>query len=213
MSKHAWTESTISGLETGEIRNLLQNARSKGVDDLVQMCEAELKGRQTAVPAPRKMRSGSFRNHEDQISREIGAFARKLALDYDLSPETASKVSRGIKGFRAHSLTDKHGNAKLGGHQRLGLCALDRYVSYRVRDHYVSLGAWLSKGRNTDEIQYQVFGTRELLPRGVAPSQLRPDVPEKDAEGTDRRGISFLDLESAKAEFARLIAAVAPKRS
>jgi hypothetical protein len=213
MSKHIWTETTITKLETEEIRNLLRNAHSKGAFELVQMCEEELKRRQTKVPTPRKTRTSSLKNYEEQISAEIGAFARKLAQDYDLSPETASKVSRGIKGFRTHSLTDKHGNAKLGGHERLGLCQLDRYVSYRVRDHYVSLGVWLPKGRRIDEVEFQVFGTKELLPQGVAPAELRPNLPERDSEGTNRRGVSILDLESAKTEFARLIAAVAPKRN
>jgi hypothetical protein len=210
--KHSWTESKVAELETTRLQQLMINARSKGVADLASLCEAELKKRSTVSPSPRKVRSNSLRNHEDQIAAEIGDFAQSLAQEYDLSAETASRLSRGFKGFRPHTLTSKRGDAKLGGHQRTGKCELDRYVSYRIGNHYVSLGAWLGKGRTPQEVEYQVFGTVALLPTGVSPAQLRPNLPEKDAEGTDRRGVSFSDLDSAKTEFARLISLIAPRR-
>src|SRR5687768_17498496 len=114
-SKHGWTEVRIAELDTASLQQLLMNARSKDATDLVEMCEAELKKRAAVSFPPRKARTSPFRNREDQIAAEIGEFARKLAQEYDLSPETASKLSRGYTGFRPHTLTDKRGDAKLGG--------------------------------------------------------------------------------------------------
>jgi hypothetical protein len=61
-----------------------------------------------------------------------------LAREYDLSRDTAVKLSQTVKRFQPHSLTDAKGDAKLGGYQRTGLAKIDRYVSYRVGDKYVT---------------------------------------------------------------------------
>src|SRR3979490_969788 len=82
---------------------------------------------------------------EHDVSAQLAAIGKEMAEKYDLSEETAKAKSSGVKGFRAHKLLDAKGYAKLGGMQRDGGGAGDRYISYRRGNGIVTPGVWLVK--------------------------------------------------------------------
>ena len=90
------------------------------------------------------------------MSGQLAAVGKEMAEKYDLSEETAKARSAGVKGFRSHKLLDAKGYAKLGGHQRDGTVAVDRYISYRRGNDIVSLGVWLLKDAPVEDHEFHV---------------------------------------------------------
>ena len=80
-----------------------------------------------------------------------------MAAKYDLSEETAKAKSAGVKGFKAHKLLDAKGYAKLGGMQRDGSVAVDRYISYRRGKDIVSLSVLLLKDAPIEAHEFHVI--------------------------------------------------------
>jgi hypothetical protein len=122
-----------------------------------------------------------------------------MAEKYDLSEETAKTKSAGVKGFRSHKLLDAKGYAKLGGHQRDGTVAVDRYISYRRGNDIVALGVWLAKDAPIEDHAFHVSAPPAMLEGGKPFSEVRPGVPEKDTETRHLR--AFKDLPAAAAVF------------
>ncbi len=79
------------------------------------------------------------------MSEQLADVGKEMAGKYDLSEETAKAKSEGVKGFQAHKLLDCKGYAKLGGMQRDGSVAVERYISYRRGNDIVYLGVFLPK--------------------------------------------------------------------
>src|ERR1700754_1903810 len=140
-----WTDERIAALSDPDLKNLLANAERKSVADVVEKCRAELEKRNPAKPRrPSKGRS-ELKEFEHAMSEQLAAVGKEMAAKYDLSEETAKAKSEGVKGFKAHRLLDSQGYAKLGGHQRDGSVAVERYISHRRGNGIVSLGVWLPK--------------------------------------------------------------------
>src|SRR5258705_12609885 len=97
---------------------------------------------------------------------EIG---KAMAAKYDLSAETAKARSAGVKGFKAHKLLDSNGFAKLGGMQRDGSVAVDRYISYRCGTDIVSIGVFLLKDQPVEAHEIHVIAPSALL-EGAKPN-------------------------------------------
>ena len=100
-----------------------------------------------------------------------------MAEKYDLSEETAKANSVGVKGFKAHKLLDAKGYAKLGGMQRDGSVAVDRYISYRRGKDIVSLSVFLLKDQPIEAHEFHVIAPKALLDGGKAGGR---DSPHRD---------------------------------
>lgn len=156
----SWTKEKIDELTVQEIVALQENARVRGNSDVVSLCDEVLA---TKRPIRKPRTSSTTKTLEAECSQKLSDFAKYLTAKYDLSAATASIKSEGIKGFRPHNLTSKNGQAKLGGDQRTGKVAMDRYISYRIKNDVLSLTAWLASKDEAEDFKWQVRGPSNYL--------------------------------------------------
>ncbi len=199
-----WTPESIAQLTSAQIVTLRDNAHKMHATIVVDTCEAELAKRNQNAPRSRRVPNKPLAIRNEEISAELVRFAKELATEYDLSKQTAEMLTGWMKGYRAHNLLGKNGKAKTGGLRKLGLCDLDTYISYRVKDVVISLGAWLSKGKPIEEIEYQLFAPEQYLENPLPYQELRPGLP-MPAKGIGY-GQRYLTLETAKADMKRILA-------
>jgi hypothetical protein len=202
-----WSDDKIAALSDQDLKNLRANAERKSVADLVAKCQAELEKRNAAKPRKTAKPRTELKEFEHAISGELAEAGKRMAAKYDLSEETAKAKSAGIKGFRSHKLLDAQGYAKLGGHQRDGTVAVDRYVSYRRGNDIVSLGVWLLKDAPIESHEFHVSAPAVMIDGGKPFSEVRPGISEKDLQET-RLMRSFKDLPSAEAAFDAALAKI-----
>jgi hypothetical protein len=202
-----WSDDKIAALSDQDLKNLRANAERKSVADLVAKCQAELEKRNAAKPRKSAKPRTELKEFEHAISGELAEAGKRMAAKYDLSEETAKAKSAGIKGFRSHKLLDAQGYAKLGGHQRDGTVAVDRYVSYRRGNDIVSLGVWLLKDAPIESHEFHVSAPAAMIGGGKPFSEVRPGISEKDLQET-RLMRSFKDLPSAEAAFDAALAKI-----
>ncbi len=150
-----WTKEKISELTLQEVTVLHENAKARNNFEIANWCGEILI---TKKPARKARIPSKTKALEAECSNRLSEFAKHLSGKYDLSAKTATKKSEGIKGFRSHNLTAKDGQAKLGGDQRTGKVAIDRYISYRVKDEIFSLSAWLENNEAVENFKWQVRG-------------------------------------------------------
>ena len=131
-----------------------------------------------------------------------------MAAKYDLSEETAKGNSVGVKGFKAHKLLDSTGYAKLGGMQRDGSVAVERYISYRRGKDIVSLGVFLLKDQPIETHEFHVIAPLTLLDGGKPIAEIRPSATAAQKQTADG-GLAFTDLPSAAAAFEAALAKIA----
>jgi hypothetical protein len=195
-----WSDDRIAALSDQDLKNLLVNAERKSVAAVIAQCKAEMEKRDAAKPRkPAKPRT-ELKEFEHDMSGQLAAVGKEMAEKYDLSEETAKAKSAGVKGFRSHKLLDAKGFAKLGGHQRDGTVAVDRYISYRCGNDIVTLGVWLLKDAPLEDHEFHVSAPASMIEGGKAFSEVRPGVSEKDLQET-RQIRAFKDLPSAAAAF------------
>ena len=133
---------------------------------VIAQCKAEIEKRDAAKPRKAAKPRTELKEFEHAMSAELAAVGKEMAGKYDLSEETAKARSAGVKGFRAHKLLDAKGFAKLGGHQRDGTVALDRYISYRRGNDIVSLGVWLLKDAPIEDHEFHVSAPAAMIEGG-----------------------------------------------
>jgi hypothetical protein len=202
-----WSDDRIAALSDQDLKNLLANAERKSVADLIAKCQAELEKRDAAKPRKASKPRTELKEFEHAMSGEIAEVGKRMAAKYDLSEETAKARSAGIKGFRSHKLLDGQGYAKLGGHQRDGTVAVDRYISYRRGNDIVMLGVWLLKDAPIESHEFHVSAPAAMIDGGKAFAEVRPGISEKDQQET-RLIRSFKDLPSAEAAFDAALAKI-----
>lgn len=206
-----WTREKVAALKTEELPKLRVNAEKANVNDVIAWCDEELSLRNVkAARLGRTARPDDERNAESEAAALLRTFASGLLAKYDLSAETAKRLSKGIKGFRAVELLGKTGSAKLGGLQRNGSVSLESYISYRLRDDRVFLAYLLLKDRPISEARWVTFGPRRLLPDAQLVAE------QMEGLGNIYAGEVGLVTESFAAAsdlFAQLIREFAPERS
>jgi hypothetical protein len=201
-----WTDDRIAALSDSDLKNLLANAERKSVDALAARCRAELEKRDALKPRKAAKPRTELKDFERDMSAQLAVVGRRMAEKYDLSEETAKAKSAGVKGFRAHKLVGSDGQAKLGGLQRAGFVAVDRYISYRRGNDIVSLGVFLPKDQDISEHKFFVIAPQSMLERGEPVDAIRNNHGQKQsADG----GLAFDDLESATAAFDKVLARIA----
>jgi hypothetical protein len=202
-----WSDDRIAALADKDLKNLLVNAERKSATDLVAKCTAELEKRNAAKPRKASKPRTELKEFEHAVSGELAAVGKEMAEKYDLSEETAKAKSAGIKGFRSHKLLDAQGHAKLGGSQRDGTVAVDRYISYRRGNDIVTLGVWLLKDAAIEAHEFHVSGPAAIIEGGKSFSEVRPGISEKDQKES-RLICAFKDLPSAAAAFEAALAKI-----
>jgi hypothetical protein len=202
-----WSDEKLAALADKDLKTLLANAERKAATDLVAKCTAELEKRDAAKPRKGPKPRTELKEFEHNVSGEIAAVGKQMAEKYDLSEDTAKAKSAGVKGFRSHKLLDAQGYAKLGGSQRDGTVAVDRYISYRLGNDIVTLGVWLLKDAPIDAHEFHVSGPAAMIEGGKSFAEVRPGTSEKDAQET-KLILTFKDLPSAAAAFDAALAKI-----
>lgn len=202
-----WTDDRIAALSDQDLKNLLVNAERKSVAEVAEKCKAELDKRNAAKPRKASKPRSELKEFEHSVSEQLAEVGKEMAAKYDLSEETAKAKSEGVKGFKAHRLLDSKGYAKLGGHQRDGSVAIDRYISHRRGSGIVSLGVWLPKDTAAEDHEFHVIAPIGMLEGGVSFSEVRPAHAEKNLQPSHHI-LAFKDLPSAAAAFDKALAKI-----
>jgi hypothetical protein len=202
-----WTDERIAALSDQDLKNLLVNAERKSATALIEQCKAEIERRDAARPRKASKPRTEVKEFEREMSGQLAVVGRAMAEKYDLSEETAKARSADVKGFRSHKLLDSKGSAKLGGYQRDGTAAVDRYISYRRGNDIVSLGLWLRKDAPIEDHEFHVSAPPGMLEGGKPFSEIRPGISAKDLQDT-RHVLAFKDLPSAAAAFDAALAKI-----
>jgi hypothetical protein len=202
-----WSDERIATLSDQDLKNLLVNAERKSATTIIALCKAEMERREAARPRKTPKPRTELKEFERDMSGQLAAVGKEMAEKYDLSEETAKAKSADVKGFRSHKLLDSKGSAKLGGHQRDGTVAVDRYISYRRGNDIVSLGLWLLKDAPIEDHEFHVSAPPAMLEGGKPFSEIRPGISAKDLQ--DARHVrAFKDLASAAAAFDAALAKI-----
>ena len=202
-----WSDERIAALSDQELKNLLVNAERKSAAAVIAQCQAEIEKRNAAKPRKASKQRTEVKEFEHEMSGQLAAIGKEMAAKYDLSEETAKANSAGVKGFKAHKLLDAKGYAKLGGMQRDGSVAVDRYISYRRGKDIVSLSVFLLKDQPIEAHEFHLIAPRALLDGGKPVAEIRPTATEAQKQSADG-GQAFKDLPSAAAAFDAVLAKI-----
>jgi hypothetical protein len=203
-----WSDDRIAALSNQDLKNLLANAERKSAAEIIARCNAEMEKRNTARPRKASKPRTELKEFEHSTSEQLADIGKAMAAKYDLSEQTAKAKSAGVKGFKAHKLLDSTGYAKLGGMQRDGSVAVERYISYRRGKDIVSLGVFLLKDQPVEAHEFHVIAPLALLDGGRPIAEIRPTAAEAQKQTADG-GLAFRDLPSAAAAFEAALAKIA----
>jgi len=214
-----WTQEKIAALSSAELNGLYRNASEAKRTEIVSLCEAELLAR-------KPIKKPSFNAPEGFVPVVRTALTKKLELDavdmivqlanelkkaYDFDTERARSLSMDAKHFIPHRLLDAKGSAKVGGAQKQGRVAFDRYISYRLKDEVYALIAILFDSDDQKSVRYQVFGPPRLLENFAPLAEVRPYLMDDEVIGKSSGGEEFDNFKEAADRFRWLIEQVAPK--
>src|SRR4030088_72846 len=202
-----WTDDRIAGLSDQDLKNLLVNAERKDATEIILQCQVEMEKRNAAKPRKTAKPRTEIKEFEHEVSAQLATVGQEMAEKYDLSEAAAKAKSEGVKGFRAHKLLDSKGYAKLGGMQRDGSVAVDRYISYRRGKDIVSLSVFLLKDQPIEDHEFHVIAPQALLDGGKPVAEIRPTATEAQKQSADS-GLMFKDLPSAAAAFDAALAKI-----
>jgi hypothetical protein len=200
-----WTDERIAALDTAQLKNLRENAVRKDVTELAELCTAELAKRNADKPRKIGQPRSEAKQFEHDMADQLAVVGKAMAEKYDLSEATAKAKSEGVKGFKAHKLLDSKGAAKLGGMQRDGSVAIDRYISYRRGTDIASLSVFLLKDQPLETHEFQVIAPLTMLDGGKPVRDIRPTATDAQKQSADG-GLAFKDLDSAAAAFDAVLA-------
>src|SRR3954471_11802848 len=203
-----WSDDRIAALSNQDLKNLLANAERKSAADIIALCRAEIEKRDAAKPRKGAKPRTELKQFEHGVSEQLAEVGKAMAAKYDLSEETAKANSVGVKGFKAHKLLDAKGYAKLGGMQRDGSVAVERYISYRRGKDIVSLGVFLLKDQPVEAHEFHVIAPLALLDGGKPIAEIRPTATDAQKQTADG-GLAFRDLASAAAAFEAALSKIA----
>jgi hypothetical protein len=202
-----WSEDRIAALSNQDLKNLLVNAERKAAAEIIARCNAEMEKRDAAKPRKASKPRTEVKEFEHAMSEQLAEIGKAMAAKFDLSEETAKAKSEGVKGFKAHKLLDAKGFAKLGGMQRDGSVAVDRYISYRRGKDIVSLSVFLLKDAPVETHEFHVIAPAALLDGAKPIAEVRPTATEAQKQTADS-GLAFTDLPAAAAAFEAALAKI-----
>jgi hypothetical protein len=195
-----WDKERVGKLTLPELKNLLGNAEKANNEEIAEIVRTEI--------ASRRVRTTKIRAHDIPRSA-FEQLGRHLLEKYDLSTETAKRLSSEVKGFIAHNLLGKDGKAKVGGSKKMGNCNIDEYISYRLKDQVYAIALIQLKDDDANFYRYHVYGPPEYLENPRPYNDLRPDVK---FDTFIKYGVEYLDFDGASTLFQAMIDKVAPKK-
>lgn len=216
---YVWTPEKVAALSSAELNSFYSNAQKGNWTEILSLCEAELLAR-------KPIKKPSFNAPEGFVPVIRTALTKKLELDavdmivqlanelkktYDFDTEKARSLSTDAKHFIPHRLLDAKGSAKVGGAQKQGRVAFDRYISYRLKDEVYALIAILFDSDDQKSVRYQVFGPPRILDNFAPLAEVRPYLMDDEVIGKSSGGEEFNNFEEAANRFKWLIDQVAPK--
>ncbi|HEU0203269.1 MAG TPA: hypothetical protein VFR86_22915 [Burkholderiaceae bacterium] len=219
-SQMSWTDEKLAALSKEQLLNLLDNLKTQretrriseeAAEDLARRIRGRLPARALTV---RRKRPRSEALLEASVVQELGSLAAVLGERYDLSVETALQLSADIKGFKPQTMTDPRGEPRTGGAVKQRRMAIDRYISYRVRDSLASLAFRLLPDQPAASGRYVVLATEDLLTGQESTSDSVPPAAEYGwpaAMHARMRAVVAANFTEAKTRFEALIARAAQK--
>ncbi|MBU3600111.1 hypothetical protein ICN28_06235 [Polynucleobacter sp. 30F-ANTBAC] len=218
---HNYTPEKLAEFTFSALLDMKGRALKNGSPDLVAMCDFEIAKRPPApgnfdtVSMSYKSRTGrtpSVVEADKQTSALLVESIQALSRTYDLSKETAKKLSEGVSNFRAHNLLSAEGKAKVGGAKMKGRVAINNFVSYRLKENIFALCVVLEHQKPVSEMKYIVLAPKSYLSNYKDLDQLIP-ITEEDDLGLIDGGEEFNTYGEALTVFSSLIEKVAPKKS
>jgi hypothetical protein len=217
-SRIEWTDERLNSLDKQQLANLLENLQTQvSCGRVSEAIAAELEGRiKSRLPvsagAVRRRRPRSEVRLEARVAEQLGGFAAGLARRYDVSADTATRVSSGIKGFRPEPMTDSKGNARAGAAVKNGIAAIERYVGYRSRDSFAALAFVLLAEMPQQTGGYVLLATDDLLGDEEAPNEYSQLAGQHGWSANSRarmRARAVSGFEEGAARYEQLIARMA----
>lgn len=218
---HNYTPEKLAEFTYSALVDMKGRALKNDSPDLVAMCDFEIAKR---PPAPQnfetvsmsyKSRTGrapSVVEADKQTSALLAESIQELNRIYDLSKETAKKLSKDVSNFRAHNLLSAEGKAKVGGAKMKGRVAINNFVSYRLNSDVFALCVALEHNKPVSDMKYIVLAPRSFLSSYKALDQLIP-ITEEDDLGLIDGGEEFKTYNEALGVFSSILEKVAPKKS
>ncbi len=218
-SQMHWTDEKLASLSKEQLITLFENLQTQresgrvtaqAAEDLARLIAERLPA---SALAPRQKRARSQVLLEGRVAEELAGLAAALESRYDLSSETAKQQSSGVKGFKAQTLTDRRGAARVGRSMKGGRMAIDRYISYRMRDSQASLAFLLFPDEPDASGRYVLLATDDLLdgePLSDAYAPLATDYGWAEGSLDRMRAAPAADFAEAQERYESLIAQLAP---
>ena len=194
-----WTRDKLEALDQKGLKSLENNAARLGNADLADQCNQLWRSR---LPTAMRNRLNGIASFERTIAEALGRLQGELSRDFDMTPETAAQLGT----VRPHATADKHGNGKTGGAMKSGDIALDRYLSYKLRDTRIGFSVMLLNGRPTDEAKFIIYGTPDVLPDGEPPQ-------DANIWAAGEVVVVYSSFDAAATRYQQLIATIAPRHS
>lgn len=211
----SYTQEQIQSWSDEQIKTVMDRAKEKGLQDMVDLFAAEAARRPLFNASKAKARRSGGDGEpslENQIANRIAELAHDIAKTFDLSEATATRLSQGVKGFKAHKALGSDGLAKTGGLKKEGKAAIDRLTSYRVGDEIVSLTALQVKGARPESLRYLVRAPRARMPRGLPFGDVMPELKDSDLGKAAAHFMAYEEFDEAAGVYRDLISQLAPKR-
>jgi len=218
---HKLTPEIIAEYSYSAVLDMKQKAIINDHKDVLEWCEFELSKRPVPPPVDpnaRKARvSGTRKNGrapsivaaEKELINALEKLASSLLEKYDLSVATARKLSEGFK-YAPHSFD---GKAKVGGAKLLGRVAVNKSLSYRLKEDVFAIAGVIEYDQPVEDISFMVLAPKEFLSNYVTLRELIPSIKEGDKFGNIFGGQRYSNFDDAAEVYASIIDRIAPKKS
>ncbi len=217
---HKWTPEKIAEFTYSALLDMKAKALANDATDVLAMCEFELSKRPPPPPVDpnaRKTRASGTRKNgrapsviaaEKELDSALEKLGRALLEKYDLSVETARKLSKGFK-YSPHSF---NGKPKVGGAKLLGRVAVNKALSYRLKEDVFAIAGVLEHDAPVENMTFMVLAPSELLSNPIPIKELIPSLQEEDSLGNISVGQHFNNFDDAAELYASIIDRIAPKK-
>lgn len=216
-----WTPEKLKSFSYSALVDMKQKAVINDHKDLAEWCDFELSTRPPPPqvdPNARKPRASGTRKNgrapsivaaEKELITALEKLASSLLEKYDLSVATARKLSEGFK-YAPHSFD---GKAKVGGAKLLGRVAVNKSLSYRLKEDVFAIAGVIEYDQPVEDISFMVLAPKEFLSNYVTLRELIPSIKEDDKFGNIFGGQRFSNFDDAAEVYTSIIDRIAPKKS
>jgi hypothetical protein len=221
-----WTTEDLQNLTSQQLLQLHWNAETRSRDAnpkistaaaaLLPKVDEEIARRQLSKASKpngrRRVPSSEKGRVEREYANHILSMVEALTEKFDLSKETATQLSIGIRNFRARNTIGRGGDALLGGAQRAGKVWIDRYTAYRVKDVLVSFSVILERDDPFDGLKFIVQAPERLLAHPQSLSAIRNTADNQASLEKGEMGEVFPTFGEAADAYERILSEIAPEQ-